>query len=406
MLVAGDVGSTIRVAVTGANSVGSSSATSAQTAVVTAPSSGSAPSNTAAPTIAGTAQAGQTLTASPGSWSGNPAPTFAYQWQRCGSACTDIAAATAKTYTLLAADVGSTIQVVVTASNSAGSSNASSAKTATVTAAPPAGSYPVLAAAGDIAGNGAGDEATAKLLDSLNPDAIATLGDNVYDSGSASEYQTYFAPTWGRHKAQIHPAPGNHDYHTSGASGYFGYWGAAAATPGQGWYSYNVGTWHIISINSNGEGACATISCAAGSAQERWLRADLAANSAKCTLAYWHHPRFSGGTHGDSPEMQAIWQALYDNNADLVLSGHDHDYQRFTPMTPTGSPDPNRGIREFVVGTGGRGFYPVSPRTGQEATNANTFGILALTLKPDSYDWRFIPEAGKTFTDTGSGTCH
>jgi acid phosphatase type 7 len=264
---------------------------------------------------------------------------------------------------------------------------------------------PVIAGAGDIASGGSGDEATARLLDSLNPDGVFTLGDNAYNEGTASQFTNYYDPTWGRHKGKTRPAPGNHDYRTSGASGYFGYFGAAAGEQGKGYYSYDLGAWHLIALNTNS--ACTTISCAAGSAQEQWLRADLAAHPTACTLAYFHHPLFSAGSvHGDTPAVRPLVQALYDGGADVMLAGHDHNYQRFAAMTPSGALDSARGIRSFVVGTGGVGHYSVGSRTGLQMTNTDTFGVLKLTLHPTSYDWQFVPEAGKSFTDSGSGSCH
>jgi len=259
----------------------------------------------------------------------------------------------------------------------------------------------IFVGAGDIASCvSAGDEATAALLDSI-PGTVFTLGDNVYESGTSREYRDCYDPSWGRHKARTKPSVGNHDYSTSGANGYFGYFGSSAGDPGKGYYSFDLSDWHIVSLNSN-------IDESAGSPQERWLRADLAASKQPCTLAYWHHPRFSSGVeHGDDPATEPLWQALYDANAEIVLGGHDHEYERFVPQTPTGDADPTRGIREFVVGTGGRSHYGLGRReTNSEVFNASTFGVLKLTLSPGTYTWQFIPIAGQTFTDSGSGVCH
>lgn len=261
-----------------------------------------------------------------------------------------------------------------------------------------------LVAAGDIAScPSSGDEATASLLDGIKG-TVATLGDNVYYSGTAAEFRDCYAPSWGRHKSRTQPAPGNHDYQTRGSTGYFAYFGAAAGDPAKGYYSYDLGTWHIVVVNSN----CSAVGgCTTGSAQERWVRADLAANRTRCALAYWHHPRFSSGPHGSDPMMRPIWQALYDQGADVVLSGHDHDYERFAPQTPGGTADSRRGIREFVVGTGGASHYPVmTPVGNSQVRNGDTYGVLKLTLKPAAYQWQFVPEAGKTFSDAGSGSCH
>jgi hypothetical protein len=262
----------------------------------------------------------------------------------------------------------------------------------------------VLIGAGDIAScSSTGDEATAALLNGI-AGTVITLGDNVYESGTASEFTNCYDPSWGRNKARTRPAVGNHEYLTSGASGYFGYFGATAGNPQTGYYSYDLGTWHIIVINSN----CSKVGgCQAGSAQERWLRADLAAHPASCTLAYWHHPRFSSGEHGSATALQPIWQALYEANADVVLNGHDHDYERFAPQNPGGTLDQARGIRQFVVGTGGKSHYQITaPIANSEVYNDNTFGVLKLTLHTSGYDWQFVPEAGKTFSDTGGATCH
>jgi acid phosphatase type 7 len=257
---------------------------------------------------------------------------------------------------------------------------------------------PVLVGAGDISScSSNGDETTAKLIDNI-AGTVFTAGDNAYDSGTASEYANCYDPTWGRFKNRTKPAPGNHEYETSGASGYYGYFGAAAGDPSKGYYSYNLGAWHIVALNSE-------VSTATGSAQENWLRQDLAANPTACTLAYWHKPRFSSGEHGNTVSMQPLWQALYDYHAEVVINGHDHDYERFEPQSPTGTADAN-GIREFVVGTGGRSHYGFgSIRPNSAARNSDTFGVLKLTLHINSFDWQFIPEAGKTYTDLGTAQC-
>jgi len=265
----------------------------------------------------------------------------------------------------------------------------------TVTAA--ASSF-VLVGAGDIADCDASP--TAALLDNI-PGTVFTAGDNAYPNGSSSDYSQCYDPSWGRHKARTRPSPGNHDHNTSGAAGYFGYFGAQAGPAGLGYYSYDLGAWHIISLDSN-------IDMSAGSAQETWLRADLAASTKRCAIAYWHHPRFSSGTnHGSEPATQPLWQALYDFGAEIVISGHDHEYERFAPQTPNGSADPARGIREFVVGTGGAGLYSLgTPLPNSEVGNDNSHGVLKLTLSDGSYTWEFIPVAGDSFRDSGSGTCH
>jgi uncharacterized protein YjdB len=259
----------------------------------------------------------------------------------------------------------------------------------------------VIVGAGDITDCGNdNDEATAKLLDGI-AGTVYTLGDNAYSDGTLTEYQQCYDPTWGRHKARTKPSPGNHDYHTSGASGYFTYFGSLAGPSGRGYYSYDLGDWHIISLNSE-------VSMSAGSTQEQWLRADLAASTKQCTLAYWHKPRFSSGTnHGSESAAQPLWQALYEFHAEIVLGGHEHNYERFAPQTPTGAADATNGIREFVVGTGGESHYTGnSPIANSQVFNGSTFGVLKLTLGAGTYSWQFVPVAGQSFTDSGSGTCH
>jgi hypothetical protein len=260
-------------------------------------------------------------------------------------------------------------------------------------------------AAGDIAScRSPGDEATAALVRATPAASVLTLGDNVYESGSESEYASCYAPTWGQFLARTHPAVGNHEYLTQDASAYFSYFGAAAGPPDKGYYSFDVGAWHLVSLNSNCSRAGG---CGEGSPQLTWLRADLATHRTRCTLAFWHHPRFSSGEHGNQMQMAPIWQALYTAGADVVLSGHDHDYERFAPQGGNGGADAALGIREFVVGTGGKNHYGFSsPQPNSEVRNDTTFGVIELTLRPTGYDWQFLPEAGKTFTDSGSGACH
>jgi hypothetical protein len=243
--------------------------------------------------------------------------------------------------------------------------------------------------------------------------AVLTLGDDQYDCGGYNAFLQSYDPSWGRVKSLTHPVPGNHEYNSSGgtgcdssgqASGYFQYFGTAAGDPTKGYYSYDVGTWHIIALNSN----CSAIGgCGAGSPQETWLRADLSAHTNTCTLAYWHHPLFTSGSVGDDTEVSTFWQDLYDAGGDVVLNGHAHGYERFAPQTPGGTYDPTRGIREFVVGTGGEDFQSFS--TSQplaEMRESNSFGVLRLVLHASSYDWSFAPIAGSSFTDSGSGYCN
>ena len=270
----------------------------------------------------------------------------------------------------------------------------------TVTAAPPPNSE-IVYAAGDISDcNNNNDEATAKLLDGTTG-TVAVLGDNAYENGSASDYANCYNPTWGRHFARTKPSVGNHEYQTANASGYFGYFGAAAGDPDKGYYSYDVGDWHVVVLNSN-------IARDINSAQIAWLRSDLTANTKTCTLAYWHHPRFSSGSgHGNDATQQTFWDVLYEFNADVVLNGHDHDYERFAPQDPSAVADNTRGIREFVVGTGGRALYTLGTlRANSQVFNSTTYGVLKLTLSAGAYSWQFIPIAGQSFTDSGSSQCH
>jgi len=495
-LTSADVGSRLQVRVTASNSVGWSAATSAQSAVVQGLPV--APKNSSPPTISGTAQAGQTLTAEPGTWSGTQPISYSYRWRRCasgGSGCSDITAATAKTYTPTSQDVGSTLRVAVTASNTAGASVATSAATATVSGAPasdttapaaPTGltatggagsvsldwvnssepdlagyrvyrrnadgswpttplttttvsnytnsgltngtSYtyrvtavdgsgnesapsasvsatpvtagagdPVVTAAGDIAGSATDGVATAEMIKGINPSAVLTLGDNAYEDGSLQQYNDYYDPSWGAFKQKTYPTPGNHDYHTPAGVDYFTYFGSRAQAE---YYSYDLGSWHLIALNGE-------LSHSAGSAQEVWLKSDLAANAGKCTLAYWHEPRFtSGDVHGDNSSFGPFWQDLYAAHADVVLNGHNHNYERFGLQNPQAQADPN-GMREFVVGTGGVSHYGFgTPKPNSEVRNGDTYGVLKLTLHSGSYDFQFAPVAGKTFTDSGSNSCH
>jgi hypothetical protein len=271
-----------------------------------------------------------------------------------------------------------------------------------------------LIGAGDIASCGSGGPtasgaaATARLLEAIPRDpttVVFTAGDNAYNNGTLNEFQNCYGPTWGVSKDRMRPAPGNHDYGTPGGADYFKYFGPVVGTPGQGWYSYDLGAWHVIVLNSN----CSAIGgCAAGSAQEKWLRADLAASAARCTVAIWHHPRFSSGSvHGNNSGVGGLWQALYDHGAELVINGHEHFYERFGPQKPDGSADSSHGIRQITAGTGGNSLYGFgTAKPNSQVRNNSTTGVLKLTLRADHYDFNFIPVAGKTFKDSGSATCH
>jgi acid phosphatase type 7 len=276
-----------------------------------------------------------------------------------------------------------------------------------------------ILAAGDIAtGANANDEATAKVLRANPGLPVLPLGDDAYDGGTSSEFSNYYNPTWGTEKARTRPVPGNHEY-VGGTTkqygaGYFNYFGASAHKENQGSYSYDYGDWHIIALNT---GQCYGAQesdgsfprCGPGDPMINWLNSDLAAHTNQCTLAYWHHPRFSSGReHGnDFSRTTTIWNALYKYNADVVLNGHDHDYERFAQQNPSGKLDTSKGIREFVVGTGGRELNPFGTiKANSQVRNTGTYGVLKLNLHAGSYDWKFLPVAGKSFTDSGTTSCH
>ena len=232
--------------------------------------------------------------------------------------------------------------------------------------------------------------------------AVLTLGDNQYPTGALEDFQHSYDRAWGRVKSITHPSIGNHE---GLGEGYYTYFGEAAGPRDRGYYSFDVGAWHVIALNSNSE--CRIVACDSTSAQLDWLREDLVAHQSVCTLAYWHHPRFSSGRHQNNMVMNPIWAELYASGVDIVLSGHDHDYERFSPLNADGRVDKTRGIRSFIVGTGGAHHAAFGTiKTGSKVRNNDTFGILKLVLHPASYEWEFVPEAGKTFTDKGKGRCH
>ncbi|AGM06144.1 metallophosphoesterase [Amycolatopsis keratiniphila] len=255
-----------------------------------------------------------------------------------------------------------------------------------------------VAAVGDVCGSSCNQ--TAPLIKNMNPQALILAGDNAYSSGTLSEYKNNYDPYYGQFKAITYPTPGNHEYNTSGASGYFDYFGARAGERGKGYYSFDVGDWHFVALNSN-------ITRGTGSAQETWLKNDLAASTKPCTAAFFHHPRFSRGSHGDDTSVRPFFQALYDAKADLVVVGHDHNYQRYAPSRPDGTRDDVNGVRELLIGTGGRGYYNFDQSSAavQEAGNTNTFGVGKLTLSATDYRSDFVPVPGRTFTDTATGKC-
>jgi calcineurin-like phosphoesterase family protein len=272
---------------------------------------------------------------------------------------------------------------------------------------------PVIAAAGDIAcapsdpvtPTTCRQTATSNVFVG-NPaiTAVLPLGDEQYESGLLSEFQGAYDPSWGRALAKTHPVPGNHEYASgSNGVGYFAYFGSRAGNPSKGWYSYHVGTWHLIALNSN----CTHVGgCGPSSPQVTWLKNDLAAHHPACTLAYWHHARFSSGPNGNLPDYDAIWKVLYSHHVDVVLSGHDHIYERYALQTPAQARDPKRGIREFVVGTGGRSLDAFTgPFTNGQFRERTQFGVLKLTLHPKKYEWHFVNTA-KHVLDSGETACH
>jgi hypothetical protein len=268
----------------------------------------------------------------------------------------------------------------------------------------------VLVGAGDIASckDVEGARATAKLIEQI-PGTVFADGDLAYEKGSAEEFKDCYDPAWGRFKDRTKPALGNHEYVDPTASGYFQYWGAKAGLPGKGYYSYDLGYWHIVVLNTNCD-AKDLGGCAAGSPQGTWLKEDLAKHPKACILAYGHHALFSSGVfkkHAVHPELKQLWEDLYAAHADLVLAGHEHSYERFAPQDPEGKADPANGIREIVAGTGGRSHDLLGFATpNSEVREWDTYGVLKLTLSPGKYTWEFIPEEGKTFHDSGSGVCH
>ena len=360
---------------------------------------GSPVPDTSAPTTpTGLTLAGATTTSVSVSWkpSSDDVGVAGYGLYR-GGARVDTTSHTSYTFSGLAC--ATTFEVGVDAYDAAGNRSARTTLAAETAPCPtpPSSSDPVITAAGDIAGSPVDSAATAALIDAIAPTRVLTLGDNAYPDGTSSDYTSYYDPNWGRFKAKTSPAPGNHDYHTSGGAGYFGYFGAQAPAE---YYSFDVGSWHLISLNGE-------IDHSASSPQEAWLKSDLAAHPAACTLAYWHEPRFSSGSvHGSNSSFDPFWRELYAAGADVVLNGHDHDYERFAPQDPSAQPDP-KGLREFVAGTGGASLYSFgAPIANSEVRYDATFGVLKLTLHPSGYDWQFLPVGAGTAVDSGSQSCH
>jgi len=303
----------------------------------------------------------------------------------------------------------------------AGTDGAATSDTLTMVVEPP-GTPQVFVGAGDIGECGLQHaRKTAAIVDTI-PGTVFNLGDNAYPDGTLSDYGRCYAPSWGQFKKRTRPVPGNHEYKVdTAAGGYFGYFGVAAHDAPTGWYSYDLGSWHIIVLNSSFEETATLSRVLNRQTQLSWLHNDLAAHPTTCTLAMWHHPRFSSGVvHGNDTLMQAFWQVLYDAGADVILSGHEHNYERFAPQTPDGTADPARGIREFVVGTGGGGYDSLDvtkvTKLGNSEVGGVDHGVLKLTLSEGMYHWAFLP-SGYTLdsastppeyshTDSGTASCH
>ena len=263
----------------------------------------------------------------------------------------------------------------------------------------------IILIAGDIAAKGAdtGHAATARLIE-RRQGVVMTAGDNAYPRGTYKQFRFRYDPTWGRFLDRTRPVPGNHEYLTRGAAGYFRYFGRRAGPHGRGYYTFKVGAWRVFALDS--EQCLMKVGCGPGSPQYRWLKRELARSQARCQLAVWHHPRFSSGSHGNGPAVRPLARLIYGAGAELVVNAHDHLYERMAPARPNGSPDP-LGVRQFIVGTGGAPLHGLgTPAPMSEVVDASTWGILRLRLRKDSYEWRFIPVAGSAFTDSGSGSCH
>lgn len=265
----------------------------------------------------------------------------------------------------------------------------------------PADSVRVLAA-GDIGRCGSrAAAATGALLDAIPDAMVIALGDNAYEQGAAADYAACYDPVWGAAKERTLPVPGNHEYETTGASGYFDYFGEAAGTPAIPWRAHDLGAWRVYLLDAE----CAAAGHCDGDRQLEWLRADLAAHPTACVLAAMHRPRFSSGPHGSQAAVDALWRALAEAGGDVMLAGHDHIYERFAPMDADATPT-DGGMRSWVIGTGGDNLYHLGrPVPGSERRTDMTHGVLELVLRPDGYDWRFRAAVGDPFEDTGAGTC-
>ncbi len=266
----------------------------------------------------------------------------------------------------------------------------------------------VMVGAGDIAAcDSDGDEETAALIDEVLAETeetvVFTTGDNAYDEGSAANFADCYDPYWGRHKAITRPVPGAREYRTPGASDYFEYFGDAAGVTGEGWYSYDLGAWHVIALNSNCE---ALGGCGLDSPQGQWLQQDVEASNARCTIAYWHDPTFSSTVDGGHPDLLEFYGFLFESDVEVVVNGDDHFYERFLPQDQFNE-EHDEGLRQFTVGTGGRSLSQFGLPARHSAVRFNeAFGVLVLTLNPNGYEWEFRTVDGSPFTDRGFDTCH
>lgn len=260
-------------------------------------------------------------------------------------------------------------------------------------------------AAGDVARCAAqDDEATAELVESQTGAVVLGLGDLAYPNGAVEDFTRCYEPSWGQFSERTYAVPGNHEYRTSDAAPFFDYFGERAGERGEGWFSLDLGSWHLVALNSN----CDHVGCRKGSAQERWLRSDLERHAGQCTLAFWHAPRFSSGArHGGTTSVEDLWQALLDHDVEMLLAGHEHLYERTAPLDAEGKVDRSQGVRTFVVGTGGGQLYELAePVHGSEVAFSDTHGVLRLTLRSSGYDWEFLPGTPGGSTDAGSAECH
>ncbi len=290
------------------------------------------------------------------------------------------------------------ILVVVAALASSCGGDSPTTPTPPIGQAPPSTAPVAILAAGDIGQCGLpGAALTGRLLDQLQGIVLA-LGDLAYFNGTFQQFVQCYEPHWGRHLNRTRPAPGNHDYETVGAAAYYDFFGERAGQPGEGFYSFVTGSWRLISLNSN-------VAMGPGSPQYTWLQRELQ-QPARCTLAYWHHPLISSGPNGDNLNTKPLWDLLFAAGTEIVLNGHDHIYERYVPQNPSGQIDRDRGIRQFIVGTGGASLTGVVSRRPNSATTYVGYGVLRLVLSDDRYEWQFVPVEGAAFSDVGFDVCH